>query len=60
MLTMFDQDRQTEIYGNEREAQGVLKTVLSMFKKGSITEAEAAEEAGMSVSDFRKTATAFA
>lgn len=62
MMNLFDQDRQTEIFGKEQrdigraegEARGVLKTAISMFKKGWISEAKAAEEAKMSISDFRK------
>ncbi len=39
-------------------SRGVLKTVLSMLKKGRITESEAAEEAGMSVAEFKKAVAA--
>ena len=61
MLTLFDQDRITELYGNERAAEGraegmakgrvegMFKVVLSMLKKGRLTETEAAAEVGMSV-----------
>ena len=58
MLTLFDQDRITELYGNERaaegRAEGMLKIVFSMLKKGRLTETEAAAEVGMSVASFRK------
>ena len=39
-------------------SRGVLKTVLSMLKKGRITESEAAEEAGMSLAEFKKAVAA--
>ena len=66
MLTLFDQDRITELYGNERAAEGreegraegmaegMLKIVFSMLKKGRLTETEAAAEVGMSIASFRK------
>lgn len=62
MLTLFDQDRITELYGNERAAEGreegmtkgMLKFALSMLKKGRLTETEAAAEVGMSIASFRK------
>ncbi len=38
--------------------EGVLRTALSMIKKGRMTEDEAAEEAKMSLSDFRKAVAA--
>lgn len=43
----------------EGEAREVLKTVISMFRKGKLTEAEAAKEAEISISEFRKMITSF-
>ncbi len=44
----------------EGRLEGVLRTALSMIKKGRISEVEAAEEAKMSLSDFRKAVAALA
>ena len=51
-----------EEYGAKREARGEargeekgkLKSVVSLLKKGIITEKEAADEIGMTVDDFKK------
>ena len=36
------------------EVKGALRTVISLLHKGRLTEAEAAEETGMSLDEFRK------
>lgn len=54
MLTLFDQDWVTRQYGEDKKTEGVLSAVLSMLRKGRITENEAAEEAGMTVAEFKK------
>ena len=38
----------------EGRAEGALRTVISLLHKGRLTEAEAAEETGMSLDEFRK------
>lgn len=40
-------------------AEGMLKIAFSMFRKGKLTEAEAAKEAEISISEFRKMITTF-
>ncbi len=72
MKTLFDEEWQVRLYyeGKIKEAfqvglqigikKGILATVVSLMKKGKITETEAAEEAGMTVTDFKKTIAALA
>ncbi len=68
MKTLYDQEWETKLYyeGKEREwrreskQEGILATVVSLMKKGKLTETEAAEEAGMSVPDFKKAIAALA
>ncbi len=68
MKTLYDQEWETKLYyeGKEKEwrkegiQKGSLATVVSLMKKGKITETEAAEEAGMTVTDFKKTIAALA
>lgn len=45
-------------YGQEKETEGALRMALSMLKKGRLTEDEAAEETGMTVTEFRKAVAA--
>ena len=40
----------------ESEAKGILKTLVSLFKKGILTLAQAAEEAKMSPEEFQRIA----
>ena len=54
MCEIIERNRQ------EAAAEALLRMALSLLKKGRLTEKEAAEEAGMSVSDFRKAAAALA
>ena len=42
----------------ESEAKGILKTLVSLFKKGILTLAQAAEEAQMSPEEFQIIAAA--
>ena len=70
MGSLCDQEWQATLYyeGKIKEAyqkafqegfqQGILETVVSLMKKGKITEADAAEEAGMSIADFKEAVTA--
>ncbi len=72
MKTLYDQEWETKLYyeGKVREGrkegkqegkqEGILATVVSLMKKGKLTETEAAEEAGMSVPDFKKAIAALA
>ena len=64
MKTLFDQEWATKLYceGKEKEGikKGILEAVVSLMKKGKITESEAAEEAGMSIADFQKAVAALA
>lgn len=43
-----------ERYAARREARVKLESVVSLFKKGKITEEDAADEIGMTVDDFKK------
>ena len=47
-----------ERYAAKREARGEkkgrLKTVISLLKKGKLSEPEAADEIGMTLEEFRK------
>ena len=74
MGSLSDQEWQATLYyeGKIKEAyqkafqegfqigkkQAILKTLVSLMKKGKITEADAAEEAGMSIADFKEAVTA--
>ncbi len=76
MKSLYDQEWETKLYyeGKEREwrreskqeglregtQKGILTTVVSLMKKGKLTETEAAEEAGMTVPDFKKAIAALA
>ena len=42
----------------EGKAMGFFQAILMMFRKGRITEAEAAEDSGMTIEEFRKAAAA--
>ena len=64
MKTLFDQEWATKLYGEGKEKEGIkkgiLEAVVSLMKKGKITESEAAEEAGMSIADFKEAVAALA
>ena len=64
MKTLFDQEWATKLYCEGKEKEGIKKGILailaSLMKKGKITEADAAEEAGMSIADFKKAVAALA
>ncbi len=48
-----------EARGEKRgRAKGFFQAILMMFRKGRITEAEAAEDSGMTIEEFRKAAAA--
>ena len=38
----------------EGKAEGMLRLAVSLWKKGKLTESEAAEEAGVSLDEFQK------
>ena len=40
----------------EGRSEGLLKMAVSLWKKGRLTEQEAADEAGISLEDFKKAA----
>ena len=62
----YDAEKALEIRGEEEfakgkaegETKGVLKTLVSLFKKGILTLAQAAEEAKMSPEEFQRIAAA--
>ena len=41
----------------EGRIEGLLKMAVSLWKKGKLTEQEAADEAGISLEEFKKAAT---
>ena len=45
-----------EKYKAEGRLEGLLKMAVSLWKKGKLTEQEAADEAGISLEEFKKVA----
>ena len=45
-----------EKYKNEGRIEGLLQMAVSLWKKGRLTEKEAADEAGISLEEFKKAA----
>ena len=45
-----------EKYKAEGRIEGLLKMAVSLWKKGKLTEQEAADEAGISLEEFKKAA----
>ena len=62
----YDAEKALEIRGQEEfekgeakgRAEGIVSTLVSLFKKGMLTLAQAAEEAKMSPEEFQRMATA--
>ena len=52
----YDAERALEIRGQEEFQKGILKTLISLFKKGMLTLTQAAEEAQMSPEEFQRMA----
>ena len=46
-----------EKYKAEGRIEGILKMAVSLWKKGKLTEQEAADEAGISLEEIKKAAT---
>ena len=58
-ITEYDEEKNNELLKADSEAIGRNKLLVALLKKGRITESEAAEEANMSVAEFRKLAFHF-
>ena len=63
-ITEYDEEKNNELLKADSEAIGRAKErfilLTNLIKKGKLTENEAAEEANMSVDEFRKVASQFA
>lgn len=53
-ITEYNEERTLSLVKEEGRAEGAIKTLAEMIKKGRLTEAEAAEEAHMTVAEFRE------
>ena len=60
MFGYFDYEKELEFFRQEERAEGraegALRTLANLVKKGRMTPAEAAEEANMTVAEFEEQA----